>query len=157
MRHFSSYLLFPSENVKVSPLQAWKPTGGGVDASVHIFTATALRTGRFASRTLGRLYPQESTPVLIQQGVEWKAQGQSGHEGMQKNLHPFESQDRIRVVLPAAKRFAVWFTLPRIFRVILLIQKIQEHTLDSDKTYNSCCKYKVTVQKIREVRDKIDT
>ena len=34
------------------------------------------------------------------------SQGQSGHEGMRKNLHPSDTRDRTRAVQPAAKRLA---------------------------------------------------
>ena len=87
---------------KVSPLQAMK-AHGVVDARVHIFTATALGWGRVASPTLGHLYPEE----IPRYSFYWRLsgpQGQSGREGVKKNLHPSDTQDRTRAVQPAAKR-----------------------------------------------------
>ena len=48
-------------------------------------------------------------------------QGQSGHEGVKKNLHPSETRDRTRAVQPAAKRLAAWATWPTISSVLLQI------------------------------------
>ena len=50
--------------VKVSPLQAMK-THGGVDARVHIYTATTLGRGRVDSPTLGRLDPPGNPAELF--------------------------------------------------------------------------------------------
>ena len=75
---------------------------GDVFARVHIATATApLGRGRVASPTFGpgkaqyrySLYRRVSGP-----------QDQSGHEGMEKNLHPSVIQDRIRAIQPVTKR-----------------------------------------------------
>ena len=57
----------------------YRPTED-VDARVHIFTATAL--GR------GSLYPWYSFYRRLS-----GPQDQSGCEGVEKNLHPFDSQD----------------------------------------------------------------
>ena len=38
---------------------------GDVDARVHIYIATALKRGRMASPTLGRLYPEKSPGTLF--------------------------------------------------------------------------------------------
>ena len=62
---------------------------GDVDARVHIYTAMALGRGRVASPTLGHLYPQCSFYRKLS-GL----QDQSGHEGVKKNLHPFNAPGR---------------------------------------------------------------
>ena len=38
--------------------------------------------------------------------------GQSGHEGVKKNLHPSDTRDRTRAVQPVVKRLAAWATWP---------------------------------------------
>ena len=106
--------------VKGSPLQAMK-AHGDVDARVHLFTATALGWGRMASPTLGRLYPQGHTPVLIYRRLSGP-QGQSGHEGVKKNLHPSDTRDRNRAIQSVAKRLAAWATWPTLCLVELLIR-----------------------------------
>ena len=70
---------------------------GDVDASVHIFTATALGRGRVASPTLGHLYPEESLSG---------PQTQSGYEGVKKNLHLSYTWDQTWATQPVAQRLA---------------------------------------------------
>ena len=84
----------------------WRPTGD-VDARVHIFTATALGRGRVASPTLGRLYPVESPRYSFYRRLSGP-QDQSGHEGMNKNIHFSDT----RVVQPVAECLAAWATWP---------------------------------------------
>ena len=76
-----------------------------VDARVHIYTAMALRRGRVASPTRGGLYPQGNFLVLIYRRLSGP-QGQSGHEGVKKNLHPFDTWDQTRIVQSIAKHLA---------------------------------------------------
>ena len=78
---------------------------GDVNARVHIFTATALGRGRMASPALGRLYPGEIPRYSFYSRLSGP-QGQSGHEGVKKNLHPSNTRDRTRAFQPAAKRLA---------------------------------------------------
>ena len=91
--------------VKVSLLQAMKAHGGCGCKGPHIFTATALRRGRVASPTLGRLYPGEIPRYSFYRRLSGP-QGQSGHEGLKKNLHPSDTRDRTRAIQPVAQRLA---------------------------------------------------
>ena len=74
-----------------------------MDAGVHIFTATTLSRGKVASHTLGRFSPGESSRYSFY-GRLSGPQGQSGHEGVKKILHPSDTRYRTRVVRPVAKR-----------------------------------------------------
>ena len=67
------------------------------DTRVHIYTSTAF-IGRciVASPTHGRHYPRRLSGP----------QNQTGHEGVKKNLQPYNTQDRTRAVQPVAKRLA---------------------------------------------------
>ena len=64
-----------------------KAHGGGVDARVHIYTATALGGGRVASPKLGRLYPRESSRYSFYRRLNGP-QAQSGQEGVKKISTP---------------------------------------------------------------------
>ena len=77
----------------------------GCGCKVPQFTAMALETGRVASPTLGRLYPWRKPLVLILYEAEWTP-GQSGHEGVKKELHPSDARDQARAVHPLVKRLA---------------------------------------------------
>ena len=72
-----------------------------MDAKVHIYTATALGRGRVAKPMLGHFYPQESPLYSFYRRLSGP-QDQSGHEGVKKNLHPFDTW----IVQPVAKRLA---------------------------------------------------
>ena len=74
-----------------------------MDARVHIFTATALGRGRVASPTLGRLYPGEIPRYSLYRRLSGP-QGQSGHEGMKKNLHPSEGSTVLKFVALQLRR-----------------------------------------------------
>ena len=78
--------------VKVSPLQVMKGHGR-VDVMAHIYIATALGGGRMASPTLGRLYSRENPRYSFYRRLSGP-QDQSGHEGVQTNLHPSDTKDR---------------------------------------------------------------
>ena len=64
-----------------------------MDATVHIFTATALERGRVASPTLGRLYPGKSPRCSFYRSLS-EPQAQSGYEGAKKNLHHSNARER---------------------------------------------------------------
>ena len=78
---------------------------GGVGATVHNFTATALVGGRVASPTLGRLYPRGKPRHSFYRRLS-EPQDQCGHEGAEKNLHPSDTRDRSRAVQPVAQSLA---------------------------------------------------
>ena len=84
---FNYYIQSHSNAIKtkVSHLQAMKVHGGRGCKGQHIaYTAMALGRTSVTSPTLGLLYPRQA--LLILQEAEW-SQDQSGHEGVQKNLH----------------------------------------------------------------------
>ena len=93
--------------VNVSLLQAMK-THGECGTRVHIFAATAVGRRRLASPTLGRLYPLRESPGRLYSFYRRLngPQNHSGHGGMKKNLHPFDTRDRIRTLQPITKRLA---------------------------------------------------
>ena len=68
-----------------------------VDARVYTYTATSLGSGRVATPTLGRLYPEESLDTYFYRRLS-ESQDQSGYEGVKKNLHPSNTRDRTRAV-----------------------------------------------------------
>ena len=75
---------------------------GDVAPRVHIYIATALGRGRVASPMLGRLYrPRESLQYSFYRRLSGP-QGQSGHEGVKKNLHPSDTW----AIQPIAKHLA---------------------------------------------------
>ena len=85
---------------------------GDVNARLNIFTATALGSSTVASRTLDRLHLRGSPRTHLIEG--WVDPRTSGHEGVKKNLHPFDIQDRTQAVYSIAKRLAAWATWPKI-------------------------------------------
>ena len=52
--------------------------------------------------TIDRLYPGEILGTNFM-GGSVDPQGQSGHEGVKKNLHPTNTRERTRAVQPVAK------------------------------------------------------
>ena len=63
-----------------------------LDKLKNIYTATALGIGRVAGHTLSRLYPRESPQYSIYRRLS-EPQDHSGHEGVKRNLHSFDTQD----------------------------------------------------------------
>ena len=79
---------------------------GDVDTKVHIYKHTALGIGRMANTTLSCLYPRGKHPLLIYIRLSGP-QDQSGHKGVKKNLHLYDTWDPTQAVQPIAKRLAV--------------------------------------------------
>ena len=103
-----------------------KAHGGCGCARVHIFTATALGWCRVASPTLGRLYPGRIPRYSFYRRLSGP-QGQFGHEGVKKNLHPSDTRDRTRAVQPIAQRLAAWVTWPTLIEYA--IEKISHNDI----------------------------
>ena len=94
-------------NGKGTPFTGHEGPPGDLDARVHIYTATALGRGRLACSRLGRFYPGEITRYSFYRRLS-EPQDQPGHEGVKKNLHVSDTQDRTRAIQPAVKRLGAW-------------------------------------------------
>ena len=87
------------------PLSKGVPFTGyeGVDARVHIYTATALEEVGWLVVCLTTFTPGESMQYSFYRRLSGP-QDQSGHEGVKNNLHPSDTWDRIRAIWPVVKR-----------------------------------------------------
>ena len=70
-----------------------------------LYPAMALGRGRVASPMLGHLYPQESPWYSFYRRLSGP-QDQSGHEGVKKNLHLFDTGDQTWAIRHIVKHLA---------------------------------------------------
>ena len=77
-----------------------------MDTRVHLYTATVLGRDRVASPMLGLLYSKgEPLRYSFYRRLSGP-QDQCGHEGVSKNLHPSDTQDRTQAIQLVVKCLA---------------------------------------------------
>ena len=81
---------------------------------------------------LGHIFPWESLWYSFYRRMRGP-QDQSGHEGVKKNVHPFDTWDRTRAVQPVAKHLAVWATWP------IVAWRYNTVNIETMKLLNICC------------------
>ena len=81
---------------------------------------------------LGHIFPWESLWYSFYRRMSGP-QDQSGHEGVKKNVHPFDTWDRTRAVQPVAKHLAVWATWP------IVAWRYNTVNIETMKLLNICC------------------
>ena len=99
-------------SVRYISSQYGKKATGDVVVRVDIYTATALGRGM-----LGRLYPGKRTRYSFYRRLSGP-QDQTGHKGVNENLHLSDTRDRTRAVQSVAERLASWLHGPLFSNII---------------------------------------